>query len=71
MFLQSATVALPSAATANVVFTSPAPDALYRVSISPNWLTSYRVTSKTINGFTVDFGVGSPAGGKFDWIVLE
>jgi len=71
VFLQAATVALPSAATSNVVFASAAPDAKYKVSISPSWLTSYRVTNKTVNGFTVDFGVGSPAGGSFDWIVLE
>lgn len=70
-YLQENTVALVSAASFNVVFPSAAPDTNYKVFISTNWLTSYQITAKTVNGFIVTFGVGSPAGGSFDWVALE
>lgn len=47
------------------------PDALYGVLVTPNWLTTFRVTAKATTGFTIDFGVAAPAGATVDYAVVR
>lgn len=47
------------------------PDASFAVLVTPNWLTTHRVTSKATTGFTVDFGTAAPAGATFDYIMVR
>ena len=49
-----------------VTFTKVEPDASYGVVVSPNWLTTYSVTAKTVNGCTVNFGTAAPASATID-----
>jgi hypothetical protein len=47
------------------------PDTNYAVIVTPNWLTTHRVTSKATTGFTVDFGTAAPAGATFDYFIVR
>jgi hypothetical protein len=47
------------------------PDANYGVLVTPNWLTTFRVTAKATTGFTIDFGTPAPAGGTVDYAVVR
>lgn len=47
------------------------PDTNYAVLITPNWLTTHRVTSKATTGFTVDFGTAAPANAAFDYMIVR
>lgn len=47
------------------------PDATYAVQVTPSWLTTVRVTSKTTAGFTIDFGTAAPAGATVDWFIVR
>lgn len=47
-------------------------DTEYGVVVTPDWLTTVRVTSKTATQFTVDFGTAAPGGGGLiDYIVFR
>ena len=47
-------------------------DTSYGVVANPNWNTSVYVTSKTVTGFTLNFGTVAPGGGgTVDWIVFR
>lgn len=41
-------------------------DANYGVSVTPSWLTTVRVHSKTTTGYTIEFGTGAPASATVD-----
>lgn len=62
---------LQTAATTSVVIDPVEPDTEYGVLVTPNWLTTCRVTSKTVNGFTVDFGTAAPADAAIDYLVFR
>lgn len=65
-------VAVTLAATSHIVtFDKAEPDALFGVVVTPNWLTTFRVTSKATTGFTVDFGTAAPASATMDYLVFR
>lgn len=47
------------------------PDTSYGVIVTPSWLTTVRVTSKTTAGFTIDFGTAAPSGATVDWFLVR
>lgn len=47
------------------------PDANYAVSVSPSWLTSYSVTAKAVDSFTINFSTPAPEGATADWIIVR
>ena len=68
----AANVAVTAAATTHaVVFAKPEADATFAVAVTPNWLTTFRVTGKLKTGFTVDFGTAAPAGAAMDYLVFR
>ncbi|HVE81123.1 MAG TPA: tail fiber domain-containing protein, partial [Candidatus Dormibacteraeota bacterium] len=52
-------------------FTRPQEDENYVLSATPSWLTSYAVTEKTKDGFTIQFGTPAPANAKLDWLIVH
>lgn len=52
----------------NITLTLPLAeqDASYGVSVSPNWLTTYRVHTKTTTSFQVQFGTAAGASATVD-----
>jgi hypothetical protein len=56
---------------ASVNETGYEPDATYGVIVTPNWLTTVQVTSKTVSGFTINFGTPAPANAKVDWFLVR
>lgn len=46
-------------------------DGNFAVSVSPNWNTSYWITSKSYAGFTVNFGTAAPASATIDWMLTR
>lgn len=54
------------AVTLALTFTRSEGKPSYGVVVTPNWLTTVRVTTKTINSFTVDFGTAAPANATID-----
>jgi len=48
------------------------PDTSYGVLVTPWWLTTYRISSKTTTSFTVEFGTAAPTGGSYiDWFLFR
>ena len=60
-----------AATTKAVTFTINEPNTSFGVLVTPNWLTTWRVTTKATTGFTVDFGTAAPASATFDWVVFR
>lgn len=61
-----------AAATIAVPLELPEPDGLYGVNVTPDWLTTVRVTAKLTTQFTVDFGTAAPGGGGLiDYIIFR
>lgn len=46
-------------------------DTDYGVLVTPNWLTTFRVTSKTRDSFVIDFGTPAPADAALDYAVIR
>lgn len=47
------------------------PDANFAVLVTPNWLTTWKVTGKATTGFTVTFGTAAPASATFDYMIVR
>ena len=60
-----------AAVTKAVTLAKPEQDASYGVLVTPNWLTTFRVTAKSKTGFTVDFGTAAPASAAIDYLVFR
>lgn len=60
-----------AAGTVAVAFPRAEADALYGVSVTPNWGTTAWVTAKTTTGFTVNFGTVAPANATVDIITFR
>lgn len=54
-----------------VRFPRPEQSPAYAVAVTPSWLTSYAVPTKTAEGFTVQFGDPAPQGATLDWIIMR
>lgn len=61
----------PGAVTLAVTFTRSEGKPSYGVAVCPNWLTTVRVTTKTINSFIVDFGTAAPANATVDILTFR
>lgn len=59
------------AATLAVTFPTSEGDTDYGVIATPNWLTTIRVTAKTVSGFTLDFGTVAPANATVDCVTFR
>ena len=46
-------------------------DALYGVTVTPNGGTTVWITTKTITGFTVNFGTAAPASATVDYLTFR
>lgn len=80
--LRGINVPVPAGSTVvNLVFTQtisgnqvpmPEADKEFAVMIECSWMTAKVVKHKTIDGFTVEFDQGAPAGGgTFDWLLVR
>lgn len=56
---------------ASVNFATAEPDANYMVIGVFSWFTNYRLTAKSVNGFTVEFSVAAPVNAKLDYVILR
>lgn len=57
--------------TASVNFAAAEPDIQYMIIGVFSWFTNYRLTAKTVNGFTVEFSVAAPVNAKLDYVILR
>lgn len=60
-----------TATTLAVSFTRSEGKPSYGVVVTPNWLTTFRVTTKTINSFIIDFGTAAPVGATVDVVTFR
>lgn len=63
------TLSFVDATSASFTFSTPFANADYRVVLSPDVFTSFRITSKTINGFTLEASAAITADVGFDVFV--
>jgi len=62
-------IVAPNALQQVVTFVTPLPTINYGVGITPNWMTGWRVSAKTVNGFTVEFSTPPDIQASIDWRV--
>lgn len=55
-----------TATTLDVTFDLTEQDADYGVNVTPNWLTTFKVTLKTTTGYRITFGTAAPASATVD-----
>jgi hypothetical protein len=65
-------VAVTAAATSvTVALKRRETNTTYGVLVTPSWLTTFRVTTKAVDSFKVDFGTAAPASAKIDYAVVR
>lgn len=67
-------VAVPvtlAATTITITLPRVESNATYGVNVTPNWLTTSKVTLKTTTNFVVTFGTGAPASALIDYITFR
>ncbi|MBN1864359.1 MAG: hypothetical protein JW808_05620 [Victivallales bacterium] len=65
-------IAVPKDSTrVEVTFTTPEPDGDYSLNVQTNWFTMDRVTTKTANGFIVEFSAPAPGQSTIDWQLIR
>lgn len=57
--------------TLTISFTRSEGKPSYGVGCLPNWLTTVRVTNKTINSLQLDFGTAAPANATLDLLTFR
>jgi hypothetical protein len=70
--LRGIDLSVPSrAVTLPVSFPVPEPDANYALHVDTNWFTDHKVTSKSANGFLVEFSQPAPSRATVDWMLIR
>lgn len=57
--------------SANISFQSQQPDTNYLILCVFNYFTNYRITNKTVDGFTIEVSVAAPTNAKVDYMVVR
>src|SRR5262245_33256007 len=66
--VQGATLTI-AAGQSQAVIVATFPSATYQATITPGWVTGYRITAKGTGGVTVDFDTPAPPDGStFQWL---
>ncbi len=70
--LRGIDVAVPNRAlTLSVHFPVAEPDDRYALHVDVNWFTDHKVTSKSSEGFSVEFSQPAPGRATLDWILVR
>ena len=54
-----------------ISFATPEPDEAYAVTVTPSWMTTVAVPTKSPSGFRVQFGTAAPEGARVDWLMVR
>ena len=57
--------------SADVVFATAEPDIQYMIIGAFSWFTAYKLTAKSVDGFSVEFSQAAPANAKLDYVILR
>lgn len=56
--------------TANITLPITMNDNLYGIYVSPGWYTNWKITNRTVNGFSIEFETPPPTDSTFDYMIF-